>query len=88
MVCSVVNTVVTCTMTFDFHTSSLKNLRASRAEKTEAEGSMRFAKIPQIVYDEVRAGALVHNIYINVFLYNTMSSHSNRTKDRDSYRNF
>jgi len=51
-------------MTFDFHTSSLKNRRASTAEKTEAEGSMRFAKIPQIVYDEVRAGALVHNIYI------------------------
>jgi len=64
MVCSVVNTAVTCTMTFDFHTSSLKNRRASTAEKTEAEGSMRFAKIPQIVYDEVRAGALVHNIYI------------------------
>lgn len=53
------NTVVTCTVTFNFHTSSLKNLRASTAEKTEAEGNVRFTMIPQIGYDEVRAGALV-----------------------------
>lgn len=53
------NTVVTCTMTFYFHTSSSKNLRASTAEKTEVRGTMGFAKTPQIVYDEVRARQLV-----------------------------
>ena len=53
------NTVVTCTMTFNFHTSSLENLRGSIVEKTVAEGSLKFAKVPQIVYNEVGAGALV-----------------------------